>query len=46
MVSNLGNLKAREALVGSNPNVPSKHASKNERKKLEKVNQTMGIYFK
>jgi hypothetical protein len=42
MVSDLGNLKAREPLVGSNPKVPSKNASKRERKKLEKVSQTMG----
>jgi hypothetical protein len=42
MVFELGNLKAKELLEGSNLNVPSKNASKMERKKLEKVNQTMG----
>jgi hypothetical protein len=32
MVSNLSDLKVREPLVGSNPYVPSKNASKRERK--------------
>jgi len=37
MAYGFSGLKAREPLIGSNPNVSSKNASRRERKKLEKV---------
>lgn len=45
MAFGLYGLKAREPLTGSNPNVPSKNASKRERKNLERVSHTMGCVY-